>query len=114
MKSFKEYITEQESLTISPADSKVITAFFRGVPDVSGDTIKTAQSDLGDFTAHDMRIDLLNDESNGYATAGLVLNQNGVVSLANQGKMIDRTPMGALIQDRVRQMAKDKDVRFMG
>ena len=114
MKSFKEYITEQESLTISPADMNVIKSFFRGVPEVVGDTIRTAQSDLGDFTANDMRIDLLNDASNGYATAGLVLNQNGVVSLANQGKMIDRTPMGALIQDRVRKMAKDKDVRFMG
>ena len=114
MKTFKQYITEQESLSISPADMNVINSFFKGVPEVVGDTIKTAKDDLGDFTAHDIRIDLLNRASNGYATAGLVLNQNGVVSLANQGKMIDRTPMGSLIQDRVRQMAKDKDVRVMG
>ena len=110
MKSFKQYITEQESTTISPADRKVITAFLNDTPDIVGDTIKTAKSELRDFTKNDIRIDLLV----GRAREGLALVQNGIITLANPGKMIDKNNMVYAVQDNIRLQAKKTDRRVMG
>jgi hypothetical protein len=111
MSNFKQYLREAiDEAMISPEDQKVISAFFSKTPDVVGKTIKTSADDVSDFTPEDVRIDLIN----GRAKYGLAqYDDGGIISLANLGKMIDKTPEAEAIQNAIRNKAKDKDLRVL-
>ena len=111
MSNFKQYLREAiQQAMVSPEDQKVIDAFFAKTPDVVGRTIKTSMDDTSDFSPEDVRIDLLN----GTATLGLAQYDNGgIITLAQLGKMIDRTPEAEAIHNTIRDKAKDKELRVL-
>jgi len=111
MSNFKQYLNEaiQEAM-VGPEDQKVISAFFARTPDVVGSIIKTSMDPTGEFSPEEIRIDLLN----GRATIGLAqYDEGGIITLAQLGKMIDRTPETEAIQNAIRNKAKDKELRVL-
>jgi len=111
MKTFNEFIKEEPSqYTPSQYDMDVIDAFFEGRPNVVGDEIMTVSSEDGDFTKEDIRIDLVN----GRARKGMALYSKGILSLANPGEMIDKTPPQTYYTNLIRNIAKDRDIRVIG
>ena len=111
MSNFKQYLREAiQQAMVSPKDQKVISAFFARTPDVVGNFIKTSVDSVGEFSSEEIRIDLLN----GRATIGLAqYDEGGIITLANLGKMIDKTPESEAIQNLIRDKAKAKDLRVL-
>jgi len=110
MKTFKEYFEQADAYVPSPHDMEVVNAFFEGRPNVVGDEIMTVASEDGDFTKEDIRIDLIN----GRARKAMALYSKGILSLANPGEMIDKTPHQTYFTNLIRSRAKDIDVRVIG
>ena len=111
MSNFKQYLREAiQQAMVSPEDQKVIDAFFAKTPDVVGRTIKTSMDDTSDFSPEDVRIDLLN----GTATLGLAQYDNGgIITLAQLGKMIDRTPESEAIQNIIKDTSRKNELRVL-
>ena len=111
MTYFKQYLKEAiQQAQISPEDQRVIDAFFAKTPDVTGTTIKTSMDDTSDFSPEDIRIDLLG----GRAVRGLAqFDDGGLITLAQLGKMVDKTPESEAIQNSIRNLAKEKGLRVI-
>jgi len=111
MSHFKQYLKEAiHQAMIYPEDQNVIDAFFNRTPDVVGKTIKTSMDDISDFSPEDVRIDLID----GTATLGLAQYDNGgIITLAQLGKMIDRTPESEAIQNKIKDTARKNGLRVL-